>query len=280
MRWLWLLRDAAVSAFLCTASVAAQGHGPIYGLSTPTLGRGGWSLDVGAMSRIMDGTGTLMVRPMLSYGLTQDLQASISIPLPLYSSGVVPPVRGWTRMPAVRDVEVMLGWRFHRNAVGVGARWESTLWGGTVVPADGERYSVETSPGLFGFVVSGYASRSWYAWLGGGYRRYADPRERPGDAAMGSLVVGYRPPAFRRDFPHPDWRVFVEVVLETTGHDVVDGRPVDGTGGEQVFVGPTVLGLYGSWGISGGPVFPVYQRWAGDQDEDLARFAVNVTFWW
>ncbi len=97
---------------------------------------------------------------------------------------------------------------------------------------------------------------------------------------MASLVVGYRPPAFRRDFPHPDWRVFIEVVAETIGDDVVDGRLLDGTGGDQIFIGPTVLGLYGSWGISGGPVFPVHQQWNGNQRQDLARFAVNLTFWW
>ena len=42
---------AAVSAL----PVAAQGHGPVYGLSTPTLGRGGWSLDVAGMGRFFDG---------------------------------------------------------------------------------------------------------------------------------------------------------------------------------------------------------------------------------
>ena len=166
----------------------------------------------------------------------------------------------------------------------VGARWESTLWLGIEVPTDSERSSVSTAPGLFGAVVTGYASRVWYAWVGAGYRRYAGSSgpagNRIGDVALASLVLGYRPPAFREDYPHPDWRVFVEIVGERIGSDILDGEARSGSGGKQVFVGPTVLGLYGSWGISGGPTFPVYQSWNGSQPTDRVRLAANVTFWW
>lgn len=34
------------------------------------------------------------------------------------------------------------------------------------------------------------------------------------DLAMYSIVVGYRPKPFRKGYPSPDWRVFVEVVGE------------------------------------------------------------------
>lgn len=286
--WLGLLITTAAAGLYDTEALAmpvsAQGHGPIYGLSTPTLGRGGWSLDVGAMSRLLDGTGTLMLRPMVSYGMTEDLQASVSVPVPVRSPGSAPDIRGWSRMPVVPDLGLMLGWRFHRNALGVGTRFESTLWGGVEVPLDSERGSVETLPGLFGAIVTGYASRSVYAWVGGGYRRYAGSGgptpSRIGDVAIASLVLGYRPSTFRREYPYPDWRMFVEVVAEWIGSDVLDGQRQPRTGGEQVFIGPTLLGLYGFWGISGGPVFPVYQDWNGSQPKDRIRLAVNATFWW
>jgi len=42
----------------------------------------------------------------------------------------------------------------------------------------------------------------------------------------------------------------------------------------------TALGLYGSWGISGGPAFPLYQRTEPAGPSEHVRFAVNVTFWW
>ena len=273
---------ALMTAILAEAApLAAQGHGPVYGLSTPTLGQGGWSLDVGAMARFLDQSGTLMLRPMLSYGITEDLQAFGSVPVPLARDATAPPVRGFTRMPATRDVEVGVGWRFQRSGVGVGARRETTVWMALDQPLDGRRRGVATAPGVFGSVVTGYASRTVYAWAGGAYRRYAtDGGDRPGDVAMASLVVGYRPAFFRNDYPSPDWRGFVELVGEWLGEDRLDGSPLAGTGGRQLYLGFTALGLYGSWGIAGGPAFPLHQEMEGADPGEGARLALNVTFWW
>lgn len=273
----------AVTATACAAGapLVAQGHGPIYGLSTPTLGRGGWSLDVGAMGRFLDGRRVVMMRPMLSYGITEDLQAFVSVPLSVERDPGVPTLRGFTRMPATRDVEVGLGWRVHRRGIGVGARRETTIWAALEQPLDGSRGGVATSPGAFGALVTGYASRSLYVWTGGAYRRYSGSGgDRAGDVAMASLVVGYRPSLFRGDYPRPDWRGFVEVVGEWIDEDTVDGDALAGTGGRQVFLALTALGLYGSWGIAGGPAVPLHQEMNGDQPKDRVRLAVNLTFWW
>lgn len=276
-------RAALLAALLLVSagSAEAQGHGPIYGLSTPTLGQGGWSLDVGTMARVVDGGGTLMLRPMLSYGITEDLQAFGSVPLPVVRDASVPAVRGFTRMPATHDVEVGLGWRPHRSARGVGSRFETTIWAALALPLDESRRGLATSPGAFGSLVTGYASRSLYVWVGGAYRRYAvDGGDRPGDTRMASLVLGYRPPFLREDYPSPDWRGFVEVVGEWTGEDRLDGAPLDGSGGHQVYLALTALGLYGSWGIAGGPAFPLSQTLNGTHPEERVRFALNLTFWW
>lgn len=261
----------------------AQAHGPTYGLATPTLGRGGWSLDIATMSRIVGDTRMAMLRPMMSYGITEDLQVSASFPMPLYVPQGLPPAHAMARMPTSPDIELMLGWRFHRVGTDIGRRFESTAFVGFDYPTDAVRGGVRTSPGLYGAVATGYASRSVYAWLGGLYRRYmsltGDSTDHPGDVAMYSLVLGYRPPPFQRDYPHPDWRVFVEVVGEYTAKNVVAGTERPNTGGHQIFVGPTLLGLYGWWGISGGPAFPVYHRLNGSQPEDKMRLIVNTTFW-
>lgn len=270
----------ATSTAAGTTPLAAQGHGPIYGLSTPTLGQGGWSLDIGSMARFLDGARTLMLRPMLSYGITEDLQAFGSVPLPLLRDRSVAPVRGFTRMPATRDLEIGLGWRTHRADLSVGARQETTVWVALDQPLDGSRRGVRTAPGVFGAVVTGYASRTLYAWAGGAYRRYAsDGGDRLRDVAMASLVLGYRPPPFRGDYPSPDWRGFIEVVGEWLDEDRLEGTPVPGTGGRQLYLAVTALGLYGSWGIAGGPAFPLYQRMEGAGPDEQVRVAVNVTFW-
>jgi len=262
---------------------AAQGHGPAYGLSTPTLGKGTWSLDIGVMERLVGGTHMAMMRPMLTYGITEDLQVSASFPMPLYLPQGLPHAHSMSRMPTNPDIEFLVGWRFHRQGTGVGSRFESTMYIGFDYPTDAVRAGARTAPGLYGALVTGHASRSWYGWVGGLYRRYMTPvgptADHLGDLAMYSAVFGYRPPPFQRDYPHPDWRVFVEAVGEYAARDVIAGVDRPNTGGHQIFVGPTVLGLYGSWGISGGPVFPVYQRMNGTQPRDKLRLIVISTFW-
>lgn len=261
----------------------AQGHGPIYGLSTPTLGRGGWSVDVAAMTRDAGGNWMAMLRPMLSYGITEDVQASLSLPMPLYVPQGSRPARATTRMPASPDVELLLGWRFHRRGTDIGTRFESTAYLGFDYPTDNVRAGVRTAPGLVAAVVTGYASRGLYLWGGGLYRRYMTPTgattDHPGDLTMYSLVLGYRPPPFRQDYPHPDWRVFVEAVGEVGARDVIAGVPQPNTGGHQLLAGPTLLGLYGAWGVSGGPVFPVYRRLNGTQPAEKVRLAVDFIYW-
>ncbi len=274
-----MLTAAVILSMGVPSALVAQGHGPIYGLSTPTLGKGGWSLDVGAMARLLDGPRTAMVRPMVSYGITADLQAFGSFPVAIERDSDAPPVRGFTRMPATRDVEIGFGWRPQRTGVGVGARRETTIWVAVDHPLESDRRGLETAPGAFGAVVTGYASRTVYAWAGGAYRRYAtDGGDRPGDVTMASFVLGYRPSVFRGDYPNADWRAFVEVVGEWVGEDRLSGRAVSDTGGRQIFVALTALGLYGSWGMAAGPALPVSQNLDGPREK--ARFAVNVTFWW
>lgn len=264
------------------APAAGQGHGPIYGLSTPTLGRGEWSVDAATMGRFVEGGRALMARPMASYGWTEDLQLSASFPLTLQRDEGLPAVRGLTRMPMTRDLQLMVGWRFHRNALGVGARWESTAWVAYEHPTDATRAGIETAPALYGAAVTGYASRSWYLW-GGAARRIhpgaAGEGGELGDTSMASLVVGYRPPAFRADYPHPDWRAFLELVGEWIDEGTLPADDTTSGGGRQVFLGITLLGLYGSWGISGGPALPLHQRWNGERPRERLRIAVNVTFW-
>ncbi|HUG95142.1 MAG TPA: hypothetical protein VMK30_03265, partial [Pleomorphomonadaceae bacterium] len=229
------------------------------------------------------GKSSAMFRPLLSYGITEDLQASISLPMPLYMPQGLPGARTMGMMPSSRDVEILVGWRFHRQGTDVGSRFESTAYAGLDYPVDFVRGDIRTSPGLVGAVVTGYASRSLYVWGGALYRRYMSPigetTDRQGDVALYSLVLGYRPPTFRKELPHPDWRVFLEAVGEYQGNDRAGGKQLPDTGGHQLFVGPTLLGLYGPWGLSGGPLFRVAGKPRGAQPKDRVRMVVNVTYW-
>lgn len=282
-----ILRRSAAGGLAVTlllpVTLPAQGHGPVYGLSTPTLAAGGWSVDVTAMGRLTDAGDMLMLRPMVSYGITEDMQIAASLPMPLYAREGLRPVRAASRMPATSDVELTLGWRFHRRGTAVGERFESTAYLGLIYPTDAVRVGLRTTPGITAAAVTGYVSRTAYVWGGGLYRRYMSAsgptRGHLGDLIMYSVVAGYRPPFFRGDYPSPDWRVFVEVVGEWSARDVAGGTDVASTGGHRIFVAPTVLGLYGAWGLAAGPAFPVYRRVNGTQPDEQLRWVVNWIGW-
>ena len=279
-----VLAALMASWWLVTPGLAtAQGHGPVFGLSTPTLGAGAWSVDMTMMGRITDGGDMLMLRPLVSYGLTEDFQLSGSFPMPLYRREGLRPVRATTRMPATSDVEVTLGWRFHRRGTAVGTRFESTAYVSFDYPTEATTGGLRTAPGITAAAVTGYASRSVYVWAGGLYRRYLSPSgpttDHVGDLAMYSLVLGYRPPLFRQDFPKPDWRIFLEAIGEWSARDILSGADVADTGGHRVFLAPTLLGLYGAWGVAGGPAFPVYTNPNGPQPREKVRWVFNFIMW-
>jgi hypothetical protein len=279
LTWALVLLAASPAA----PRAGAQGHGPAFGLSTPTLRKGGWSLDAGFMGQLVGEHEMVMFRPIGSCGLTEDLQLSVSLPVPVYTSEGMVPSRVATRMPATPDVELTLGWRFQNRELGVGSRFESTTFLAVDYPTDATRMGLQTSPGVAAALTTGYVSRTVYAWIGGMYRRYVTPigatADHPGDLAMYSAVLGYRPPAFQHDYPHADWRLFVEAVGEVTARDVAAGVERPGSGGHQIFVGPTLLGLYSGWGVSGGPLFPMYRQLNGDQPREKVRLGLDVIFW-
>lgn len=281
-RWQRLLLLAAVAALPST--VAATGHGPLFGLATPTLGKGSWSLDSAVMGMSGDGH-MLMARPVVGYGVTSDLQLSLSPPIPLFSTGSLARSRMMIMMPAQPDVELQLLWRLQRRALGIGNRIETTAGLYVDYPIESRVSGVRVYPGLGASLVTGYASRSWYFWAGGFYRRYLGPvgarADHVGDTAMYSAVVGYRPPFLqRRELPRGDWRLFAELVGEYTFPDQLGGVQVANTGGHRLFLGPTLLGLYGAWGVSGGVQLAIYDDLAGTQARDLIRYVVNFTYWW
>ena len=262
---------------------AATGHGPVFGGATPTLGRNGWSLDVAWMMR-RDRTSDedQMLRTMIGYGLTEDLQITASLPVSLSSTGRMMPGRMMAMMSGNRDVETLVGWRFHRRGVGDNARLESTAYVGGTIPIEEHRAGMPTAPSLSASLATGYASRAHYFWLGGSYQRpFEDGGQRFGDVKSLSVVYGYRPKALRLDYPKPDLRFFIESVAETTGAARSGNAAVADTGGDAVFAGPTFLLLYKEYGLSGGALLPVYQRLNGSQPKERFRFGLNFSyFFW
>ena len=264
--------------------LAASGHGPVFGGAPPTLGKGTWQLDQAWMGRVGRGRSDdeQMLRTMLSVGITEDLQISGSLPITLNSGIYMPRGRVMAMMSSNQDAESIVGWRFQRRAVGAGARLESTMFVGATAPlqqyrADGMR----AAPSMHLSAASGYASRTHYLWVGGGYQHFGEREgDQMGESVFYSAVYGYRPPFLRLDYPKPDLRFFVEAVGEHTARGKHHGFELVLSGGDSILVGPTALLLYKQYGLEAGLLFPVYQQ-TNLQPEEKVRFGVNFTyFFW
>lgn len=276
------LQSAVALATAMTSMVArAEGHGPAFGLATPTLARGQWSSDTAVMQVEGDMDSSTRFRQLLGYGVTEDLQVNLALPLgETGRDAMLPSVRGSSMMGAAETVEASLQWRFHRTAPRVGTRRESALFVGVSEPTDEALGGLEPGTGFNVAAVTGYASRTTYWWLGGGVQGNAARDDaRLGNLYYATAVFGWRPPLFQQDYPKPDWRLFVEGLYEKTERHRVRGQRMFDSGGEKVWIGPSVLGLYGHWGIEGGIVWPVSQSLNGTQPRENYRAKLVFTYW-
>jgi hypothetical protein len=270
-----IFRLVIFSVSFCSA-VFASGHGPVFGLATPTNSEGETSIDVATASRAGSDGSEVTVRSMVTYGFTPHLQVSLAVP-GSFSTANLP-----ASSSMGGDLAGTIGWRFHHRGPAVGKRFETTLFTGVLVPelqrSPGLMGMLKRAPGINAAIVTGMASRSHYVWLAGGLTHYfeRDEDQRP-QVAQYSLVYGYRPPVLRKDYPHWDWRLFGELVGEHTSNMRHSGFEIPGSRTHQVFLGPTTLGIYKNFAISGGVLFPVYRDNQAFPRERL-RVAVNLSY--
>jgi len=278
-------RNAALLGLALVASAAtagASGHGPVFALATPTNGKGGWSLDIGTMGRFGTDSSGAMTRAMLSYGITQDFQLSLSGPF-VFSTAPLAPGRVTAMMPANGDYEAMGAWRFQRRDTAVGSRVETTAYGGVILPGSqkppGLIGQLHWAPGFVGMVATGYASRKHYLWAGIGGMHFDESRgDRRPNMLMYSLVYGYRPKPLRKEYPQWDGRFFVEMNGEYSDGVQHSGLSVPGTNGGQAYVGPATLWLYKNYGIEGGIQWPVYRNTGPQFERERYRFAIDFSY--
>jgi hypothetical protein len=256
----------------------ASGHGPVFGLATPTNSQGEWSFDEGIFGRNTSSGSQASARELVAYGFTPHLTLSFTLPV----------VVGDTRLPPTRiqpgdDFDSTMAWRFQHRATKVGTRFESTAFAGFAVPGPQSAFKgiahTTDAPGTMFGVVTGMASRSHYVWLGSAYTKFYEHNgdKRP-DVLDYSLVYGYRPPKWRRPPDKWDWRLFGELVGERSEKFLEANDPVANTQAHQVFVGPTALGIFHNYTISFGAHFPVYQNVGSAFPKEHVRYAVNFSY--
>jgi hypothetical protein len=150
----------------------AAGHGPVFGLATPTNSQGEWSFDEGIFGRSSSLGSQASIRTLIAYGFTPHLTLSFTLPA-VVGDAVLPP----TRIQPGGDFDSTVAWRFQHRATKVGTRFESTAFAGLAVPGPqsafrGVAHTTNLPPGTMFGLVSGMASRSHYVWLGGTYTKF------------------------------------------------------------------------------------------------------------
>ncbi|MEO8025011.1 MAG: hypothetical protein ABI823_00975 [Bryobacteraceae bacterium] len=256
------------------------GHGPVFGLSTPTNPKGGFSFDTSLMGRYGAGAGT-MFRATLGYGITENLKVSASAPI-LFQTEPFPPARVAPTTPMGGDFEGQALWRFHRQDLGVGSRFETAAIGGILIPGpqsgSGPASGLHSGPGGLVGIVTGFASRSHYAWVGVTYQRYAESRgDRRPDGVFYSAAYAYRPPSWRTDSGW-DWRIFGELTGERAGAIQRNGIVLPGSDSHELYFGPTTLGVIKNYAVSAGIQMPIYRSASPIYPRERMRFSVNFSY--
>jgi hypothetical protein len=280
MIWQWRASTFA-GIFALTQIVSGADHGPVFGLATPTNPKGGWSFDLGMNGRSGTGGTTSTLEAELSYGITQNVKLAISGPV-VIRPDPYPRSSVTANTPISGDFSALTWWRFQRKDL-AGKRIESTAVAGVLVPGPqgetGLYRALNSRPGYLAGAVTGIASRSQYVWLGATYQRYASSQgDRRPDLLSYTAVYGYRPLAWRTDYPRWDWRVFGEFTGERTGSLQRQSLEVPGSQAQQLFLGPSVLGVYRAIGIEAGIQFPVYRNAGPLYPQERYRFAINFAY--
>jgi hypothetical protein len=290
----------------CTTQAWADAHGPAFGYSTTTLGSGDSSIETVLTWR----SGVAMLGPRFSYGVTENLQFSISAPFDL-NYGQHPVGRFTATMPGEPLAEGLVAWRFHHALTGVGTRNESTLYMGiggttqTLPRTDGPPLNRE--PSYYIAAATGHISRSYYVWAGGGYQLYGHwggSEDHQSNSLLTSVVVGWRPQFFYKDYPRPDIRFFWETTGDwvgmarrggtsatppTGGHfrslatlaspaPTPDSVVLPNSGGEGIYSGPSFLYTYRDIAIQGGVLFPLWNQLNGTQPSEGIRSFIGVSY--
>jgi hypothetical protein len=269
---------ALATALVSTQLLSGADHGPVFGLATPTNPQGGWSLDIGVNGR---GRTSSTLEAELTYGLTQNLKLAVSGPV-VFQPDPYPRSSITTNTPISGDFSGLAWWRFQKKDF-AGKRIESTAVAGVLVPGPqreaGLFRNLNSGLGYLVGGVTGVASRSQYVWAGASYQRYAEAKgdQRP-DLLSYTAVYGYRPLSWRTDYPRWDWRIFGEFTGERSGTLRRMNTEVSGTQANQMFLGPSLLGVYRAIGIEAGMQFPIYRDAGPLYPKERYRYAINFAY--
>jgi hypothetical protein len=270
---------ALASALALPALAVAADHGPIFSYATPVNSQRELSFDTGIFGRSGTRGTQCSTGSGFGYGITPHITVNASLPA-TFGSGSLPE----SRIVPGSEWSAGASWRFLHSVTSVGKRIESTASLGVVVPGpqpdSGILAQLHRAPGIAGTLATGFASRSQYAWLGGGYTRFAAAaHDRRPDTLSWSAVYGYRPARLRRGYDQWDYRGFAELTGEHTGNVRLSNLVLPNSSTTSLWLGPSVLAIFKNVAIAGGVQAPLYRDASTSlYGREQVRFAINFSY--
>lgn len=266
-------------AFALPRLAFAADHGPVFSYATPVNSQRELSFDTGIFGRNGSLGTQLSTGSGFGYGVTPHITVNAFLPA-TFNSGALPE----SRIVPGSEWSAGASWRFLHSVTSVGKRIESTASLGVVVPGpqqdSGVLAGLHRAPGVAATLATGLASRSQYAWIGGGYTSFAPAsHDRRPDTLSWSGVYGYRPARLRRGYDQWDYRGFAEFTGEHTGNVRIGGVLLPHSSTTTLWLGPSVLAIFKNIAISGGVQAPLF-RDASDSiyGRERVRFALNFSY--
>jgi hypothetical protein len=269
---------ALACALALPAIAVAADHGPIFSYATPVNSQREVSFDTGIFGRSGTRGTQFSTGSGFGYGITPHITLNAFVPA-TFSSGSLPE----SRIVPGSEWSAGASWRFLHSVTSVGKRIESTATLGVVVPGpqpdSGILGQLHRAPGIAGTLATGLASRSQYAWVGGGYTRFAEAsHDRRPDTLSWSAVYGYRPARLRRGYDQWDYRGFAELTGEHTGNVRLSSAVLPHSSATSLWLGPSVLAIFKNVAISGGVQAPLYRDASSLYGREQVRFAINFSY--
>jgi len=79
-----------IAVLALPSSLFADGHGPVFGLATPTNSTGEWSFDTGVFGRTSNSDSQASFREQVGYGFTPHLSLFFTAPVVIASASLTP----------------------------------------------------------------------------------------------------------------------------------------------------------------------------------------------
>ena len=251
----------------------AFAHEPVFSLGPETIFKGGLGIETEFKFDQADKDKELLLHYEILYGLTENLGVTLEIPQFLKKKD------GMDSSNGLGDISLRGKYQFYKKD-SLGAQDKATIIYGLKFPAGGEDKKPSLGSGaidhLFGLSV-GHESTKIYGFATGRYKLKTDSGSKDkGDQFLFDVSFGLRP--WLRPYKSWDLVVLLENSYVYSQKDEIDGVSQTNTGGQKLFIGPSLLWSLRNVMLKGGVQFPVWQDLNGTQSETDLRSIVALEY--